>query len=234
MGTVYTNTTPWNTADLEKLLAPLVEGTGIQTITISTLTAMPGVKTEEQRQVGVNGTGYHPDFKTVVVELLSPKRVGKRVEALDRLSLVEDLKPHETALPEKAVAAIEHAFAALRSFQKRGRAANGAGIYEIRPCMVGECSCKYAVQTMVLIKGDTKARIKPPVTVEELERKLSWAQGTVDRRLEDLAEAMAQRDRLQERVARLRQKQGLAMTVPIGSHSGKEDGHGDEGEQEAE
>jgi hypothetical protein len=74
--------------------------------------------------------------------------------------------------------------------------------------MQGSCQCKYTAKSTVLVKGDTKAPIKPPVTVEQLEQKLGWAQRTVDQRQTDLTEAIAQRDRLQERITRLKAKAG--------------------------
>jgi hypothetical protein len=205
MTIAFTNTTPWDTDALVRLITPLAEGLGVETIRIKTLTAMPGVRTEEQTQAEVSTERYGEDITSLLVELLSPKRAGKRTDTLDRLSLVEDLKPNETALPEKAVALIEHAFSALVTHTKRK---GHKSFYEVRPCMQGSCQCKYTAKSTVLVKGDTKAPIKPPVTVEQLEQKLEWAQRTVDQRQTDLTEAIARRDRLQERITRLKAKVG--------------------------
>jgi hypothetical protein len=205
--TKITNETPWDTQDLEKFLNPLVAGLGLKEVKVQTLGTMPGVKREEQSLAQVapeHGVYFHNrnmPTEVLVVSLLSPKRADKATETLSRLSLVADIQPHEAALPEGAIAAVEHGVAQFKVWSKAT-----TNSHEYYSCFRGQCSHKPRVQKPVLVKGNTKARIKDPVSEAEIERKLDWAQRNVDKCQEDLNEATQKRDRLQARLDKLRQK----------------------------
>lgn len=207
-----TNETPWDTNDLVKFLTPLVEGMNLTEVKVQTIQAQPGVKREEQSPAAVGpvsgGWYFHSGISdAIVVYLLSPKRADKATETLSRLSLVADIQPHEAALPESAIARIEHALAQLRTWAKEKARNPGHQVYDVVSCFRGDCKHKVEVKTPVLVKGNTKARIKDPVTADQIERKLRWAQHHVDQCQEELNEAIEKRDRLQVRLDKLRQKE---------------------------
>lgn len=125
----------------------------------------------------------------------------------------------------------------------------GWGWQRVWSCLGGYCSCDYpeAVDAPV-IRGDTAVKTHGPatVTVEDLEEKIRHNQkqqakytseavglrGQADRCEAKAASYQPKIDRLEERLLKLRAAE--SMSVPLGSHSGKEDDNGDEGEQEAE
>lgn len=212
--TVYTNTTPWNLADLEKFLDPHIDGMGIREVLISTLEPQPGIAREKQAlarivpmMAGSNsfapGRRTRSDYNAAIVglniELLSPKRADKRTNTLDRLSVVEDLKVHEALLTENAIARILHCFDQIKARAIDLKMGRSVEHYSFTNHLRGKCACALpAVAESIVVRGDTTVQThagRNDKTLSELESKLAKAQSA-------LKHATGKRDYYQRTVAR--------------------------------
>ena len=196
------NKTPWNTEELLAFLTPLIHSSFTK-LTIDNQRPQPGRKREKQRLVEIH-TGFG-ERSQLEINLLSPKRAKARTDTLDRLSLAGSLETHEAAIPATVLADIKHR---LRNRQ--------AGADEPRyksnmyNCLNGQCKCEKPTDALPLIRGDTKRRTQPPVSLERLEAQLRWAESSITNAEEALNKAIKSRDRLKIRVERARSKQKVS------------------------
>jgi hypothetical protein len=193
------NETPWNTADLAAFLIPFVKrhNGDIGSFKISILNPQPGVKREEQPLVKI-GRGYN-DKGVVTIRVLSPKRAAARTDLLDRLSLADDLKPKEAAMPAKLVMRLAHALDNIHNYNSY----SSNGLWR---CAEGHCKCNLAAETSHLttpiIRGDTTAKTKPRKTIKRLKLELQWAEDSYAKALEKAEKEKKKADRLRQRIAK--------------------------------
>lgn len=184
------NKTPWSTPDLTAFLTPLLMEGPFDRVTISNHSPKPGTKRAEQKIVSLKQDWQ--DKKHLKIALLSPNRAKVRTDLLDRLSLADDLESHEIALPPEVIERITHSIHRLPRKQSNWS------------CKRGCCECSIAMESHPIIRGDTKARVRPVVTLARLETKLSYAEGAVENWEAKLSKAIKDRDRLRARVAKRR------------------------------
>jgi len=196
------NKTPWNTEELLAFLTPLIHSSYTK-LTIDNQRPQPGRKREKQRLVEVHA--YYDGSPHLEINLLSPKRAKARTNALDRLSLAGSLATHEAAIPATELADIKHRLRNRKVTTERPPY-KGA-LYN---CLSGECKCEKPTDALPLIRGDTKKRTQPPVSLERLELRLRWAESTITSAEEALRKAVKSRDRLKSRVERLQAKQRIS------------------------
>jgi hypothetical protein len=122
---------PWATDDLVGFIATLLVDLPFTNIVIENHRPQPGVKREKQKIIKLS-TKWN-DKSLLTIGILSPKRAATRSDLLDRLSLADDLKPHETSLPERALAILQHA---LR--HRVGATTAGSSQWA---CERGSCDC---------------------------------------------------------------------------------------------
>lgn len=189
------NETPWNDADLAELLIPwLRENRDIEKIKVQTLRAQPGVKRENQQllKASMDTWSRNPDPE-ITLSLISPKRASARTDLLDRLSLAGDIKSSESHMPLQIVSKITHV---LTKSRKRGE----------WKCSRGECNCTLPPSDVIL-RGCTKTRTQPRISLERLEQQLHWAEQYVENAREKLEKEIKKRDRLIKRVEKRRADQ---------------------------
>jgi hypothetical protein len=196
--TVYTNTTPWNLADLEKFLDPHIDGMGIREVLISILEPQPGVAREKQALARIvpmmaGSTTFGPsrrareDYSAAIIglniELLSPKRADKRTNTLDRLSVVEDLQEHEALLTENAIARVLHCLDEIKNRSIEIKAGRAVEHYKFTNHLRGRCACVMpSIAESIIVRGDTTIQThagRNDKTLSELENKLAKAQSAL-------------------------------------------------------
>jgi len=228
-----TNKTPWDTEALTEFLTPLA-GVKITDINVSTHQSMPGVKREKQDLYAVHhGFWWSAQSDGLLIEIPSPKRIGRTVTTLDRLSLVGDLQSHETALPGAMLDGLRHAINVVQSTKDH---------HASRDCQRGKCKCVIPrAANNPVIRGSLKAKVKEGPTRQRLEEKLRYTIQSIAVAEETLAEEKTKAARLQERIDRMKAKEAKEADKAARAGSGgcalaaaglvlKEDEHDDEGE----
>ena len=188
------NKTPWDTEGLTALITTM-PCKRVEKLTFITHQPMPGVKREKQRLYSCCES-WRTDGE-LEIGLPSPKRVKSRMNALDLLAFTKDLEPHQVPLPVAVIESIIHSLRyAYSSGDRRTR----------RPHLEAECECDKTLPETPIIAGDTKAKTRPPVTVQQLERKLGYACAEVEGYEEALAEALTKRNKLLVRIENKRKR----------------------------
>ena len=187
---MVTNNTPWETDALVSFLAPYLVDLPFTSIVIESHRPMPGWTREKQRIVKLVTKGR--DDNDLVIGILSPKRAAVRTDLLDRLSMADDLKPHETKLPRKALETLHHALMVRADKQRT---------HTKWSCERGECRCSPArLDHVPLIRGDTRAKTSTPKPLATLKRDLRSAQRSVGYCQARLDKATKRRDILLKRI----------------------------------
>lgn len=240
--TTFLNETPWNTEDLRRFILPLAEGLGLDTIAITILEPQPGVAREKQivarittRSPGARRHDTHARIEGVEVELLTPKRADVRTGALDRLSVVEDLKTTEALLTEDAVARVIHGFQTLHDRAADIKRGGTIDHYTMSRHLRGKCACKLpATQDTVIVRGDTTVKThanRGQASITDVEHKLkkareslSYSQRKAANARREVAKyeareanAIEKIQKLEHRLLKLRAKE--SMSVPLAEHT---------------
>ena len=212
------NTTPWDTEELIKFLEPLCADTGIATLKVSLLTAQPGEKRKDQPLYDVAGIdpyklkeGKLPTKATVWI--ISPKRVAARTDVLHRMSQVDDLDPHEIALPEAIIGGISHSFERLSQVCQKIRAGRRHTLaslndpWEFNKHFQGNphrcCKCSKTLDSYPLIRGNTRTRTTKPVDIKRLKRRGRWALEAAEKYREKMEKQLALAERLGRRIRKI-------------------------------
>jgi hypothetical protein len=188
----FKNETPWNTEDLVPILSrfeftyPLVK--------IKTIRPRPGVPADNQAVAAVrlrnNSWKKNPTPSWVEVQIISPKRVAKRAEVLDRLAGVQELSSSEVALPPKIIARLYHCLV-----QVDWACRNGYCEHELFP-----------PNPAPLIRGDLKARAHPEPSLSDLQKKLGGVLRSIDHQEHLLKKHRKKEATLRKRIAKLVEK----------------------------
>lgn len=148
------NNTPWNTEDLIALVNTCSK-TRNNFITIRFLTIPPVPRRSKDKQPLLRAERSIHDL---TIELLSPKRAAGRTDLLDRMSHTQTLHPHEIAMPPRIVAGIIHSVSHVLD----------GGIAHVNLA----CDCDLSTIKPRLIRGDTKARVRPKRGLQGLKASL--------------------------------------------------------------
>jgi hypothetical protein len=213
------NNTPWDTKALTAFIEPILTGSALASINIENHKPVPGTKKAEQQLCRiecdyVSWQGGPPETRATIY-LLSPKRAKSRMTPLDRLAYVNDIKPGEVPLPKEVIEDISHALRWLvahpgrpyndRRPHLRSRSANPANSYDLI------CNCQRPLDSIPLIRGDTGARIRPPVTAASLKRKLRYLESEIDSYQDALSKCQEKRERLLTRLANAEKREAAGQ-----------------------
>lgn len=211
------NNTPWDSQELAAFLTPLLEGSSVTKVVVDNHQPLPGTRRAEQKLCAVS-TPYHygkgnPPPVEVRVELLTPKRAKGRMTTLDRLAYSADLQPHEVPIPQAVIEDVTHALKYLRNHPTEEH-------YQRRKHLVGRsegrhnkaCDCARTVASVPVIRGDTRAKTRPPVTARQLRRKLYYLDGEISGYETALIEAREKRERLLTRIENAEKREAKAAS----------------------
>lgn len=210
------NTTPWDTEALTKLLTFLCATTTIESVKVETLRTRPGVKREDQTLFLVSGVSHYNVTSPsptpiklpteIVVGLISPKRAAIRTDLLDRMAQVNDLGPHEIALPNGIIGGICHAFGKIKALCGLNAPRIKQNSWDYRQHFNGSCKCGKHLSAYPVIRGDTKARTAPLVDIKKLKQRGRWALESAERHRVKMEEKLAEAAKLGERIRRFEAK----------------------------
>jgi hypothetical protein len=209
------NTTPWNTEELSKFLLPLCVGTNLESIKVALLRAQPGVKREDQPlyEVKVNLCAFAQNGTLpteCLVQIISPKRAAARTDLLDRMAQVEDLDPHEIALPDKIVGGTQHAFTRLRTICGPGGKDRMGNQWDFAKHFEDHryrgCDCRKPVIAPVLVRGNTKVRTAPPVDIDRLKQRGRWALRSAETYRKKMEASLAKAQKIGARIMKIEAK----------------------------
>jgi len=202
-----TNITPWDTEGLTALVTAMGDSLpNLEKVSFVNHQAKPGVARKNQkiyRGSEPYNWGAKPKDEAVVtelcLELLSPKRVKARTSTLDRLAFVTDLEPHQVPLPVSVIENIVHALHQAAKKQTVDR-------YHRRQHINGTCKCNKTLPETPIIAGDTKARVRPPVTMAQLRQKQSYAENAVAYAEDELKKAHEALDKAISKIDRKKEQ----------------------------